>query len=173
MANTLSAMLLVLPFLPPPTPLQVAPASIAPHLPALVGEVRGMWDTGRLGEGERVLLWEGMLAASQAAEPHVQASLVQIVLQPLHAEWTSPAWQAATASTQAFAAAFLPVSLSAARVASHAAASTSGQSSVSGGGGGGYELGSRDKRWTLYHQVSGDEWVSVYSAFQANQSFVE
>lgn len=102
-----------------------------------------MWEGGRLGEGERVLLWEGMLASSQAAPAAVQEQMVACVLAPLHAEWTSPAWQAATASTAAFTATFLPVT---SRAASHASASTSQPQPA-------YELGARDKRWTLYHQV--------------------
>ena len=42
----------------------------------LVSEVQKLWGQGLLREGERVLLWEGLLAASVAAGPTLEAQIV-------------------------------------------------------------------------------------------------
>ena len=53
---------------------KAAPAAFVPYLEPLVSEVNKLWGQGLLREGERVLLWEGLLAASVAAAPAMQVS---------------------------------------------------------------------------------------------------
>ncbi|GLI64319.1 hypothetical protein VaNZ11_007546 [Volvox africanus] len=120
---------------------RAAPGALVPHLSALVAEISGLWERGLLREGERVLLWEGLLAASSAASPHTQSQLVELIFRPIAEQWSSAEWQAAVASPQAFVEAYMPLVPSAA-----AAAGGSGCSPMN--------LGARERRWTLYHQVT-------------------
>ncbi|GIL52037.1 hypothetical protein Vafri_7993 [Volvox africanus] len=120
---------------------RAAPGALVPHLSALVAEISGLWERGLLREGERVLLWEGLLAASSAASPHTQSQLVELIFRPIAEQWSSAEWQAAVASPLAFVQAYMPLVPSAAAAAG-------------GSGCGPLDLGSRERRWTLYHQVT-------------------
>ncbi|GLC45454.1 hypothetical protein PLESTM_001736400 [Pleodorina starrii] len=79
---------------------RAAPGALVPHLSALVTEIAALWERGLLREGERVLLWEGLLAASGAASPLVQSQLVQLIFGPIAQQWGSAEWQATVASPQ-------------------------------------------------------------------------
>ncbi|EFJ50786.1 hypothetical protein VOLCADRAFT_88659, partial [Volvox carteri f. nagariensis] len=99
---------------------RAAPGALVPHLSALVTEISVLWERGLLREGERVLLWEGLLAAASAASP------------------------------LAFVQAYMPLVPG---VAGSAAAGSAGSGGVSPGKPS-LELGARERRWTLYHQVT-------------------
>jgi len=112
---------------------KTAPAAFAPYLEALVTEISKLWERGLLREGERVMLWEGLLAASSAATPAIQAQVVQYILSPIHAVWTDPAWLQSMSSPLAFVQRFMPVE-------------SNSQGMVT--------VGARSERWALYHQVT-------------------
>ncbi|KAG2446348.1 hypothetical protein HXX76_000935 [Chlamydomonas incerta] len=135
---------------------RAAPSALVPHLSALVTQIAAMWERGLLREGERVLLWEGLLAASAAGPPVLQAQLVKLIFEPIAQQWASPEWQATVASPQAFISSYMPLTPSAGGggpgPGGAGAAGPSG--AAAGGSGSGYELGSRERRWTLYHQVT-------------------
>ncbi|GAX73215.1 hypothetical protein CEUSTIGMA_g668.t1 [Chlamydomonas eustigma] len=112
---------------------KAAPSSLAPYLEALVVEIQKLWDQSLIREGEKVLLWEGILAASVAAGPPMQAQILGYILAPVASQWNQPEWRQGLASTHAFANKYLPVQQQ---------------------GPGSYVLGARAERWTLYHQVT-------------------
>ncbi|KAG2429155.1 hypothetical protein HYH02_014190 [Chlamydomonas schloesseri] len=136
---------------------RAAPSALVPHLSALVTQIAAMWERGLLREGERVLLWEGLLAASAAGPPVLQAQLVKLIFEPIAQQWASPQWQATVASPQAFISSYMPLTPIAGGgggggVPGPGGAGPSG--AAAGGSGSGYELGARERRWTLYHQVT-------------------
>jgi hypothetical protein len=51
----------------------------------------------------------GILAASVAAGPPMQAQILGYILAPVAAQWNQPEWRQGLASTHSFAAKYLPV----------------------------------------------------------------
>ena len=87
---------------------KAAPSALVPHLPAVAARAQALWDAGRLREGERLALHEGLMAAAAGAgSPQMQAELLEHVLRPVRARWTDPAWLAGVASPEAFAATYV------------------------------------------------------------------
>jgi exportin-5 len=88
---------------------KAAPQALVPHLPAVAQRAQALWDAGRLREGERLALHEGLMhaAAAGAGSPRMQAELLEHVLRPVRARWTDPAWLAGVASPEAFAATYI------------------------------------------------------------------
>jgi len=116
------------------------PAAFAPYLKPLADQVAALWSAGQLREGERVLLWEGLLSASTAAPPEVSSQLVRWLLTPIATEWAQPAWQATVSSPETFVQAYLPLH--------PAPGPTPDQPSTT------FQVGARAQRWTLYHQLT-------------------
>eukprot|EP00798_Chlamydomonas_sp_ICE-L_P025268 gene25268-10923_t len=128
---------------------KASPAAFAPHLEPLVVEILKLWDKGLLLEGERVLLWEGLLLASGCAGPAAQAQMVEGIFTPMHASWTSASFRQAIASPLAFVQHFLPIErVVEAGAQSDPSTSTTSPSYV------GPVIGSRSERWSLYHQLT-------------------
>jgi exportin-5 len=89
---------------------KAAPQALVPHLPAVAARAQQLWDAGRLREGEKLALHEGLMAAASAAgPPQMQAELLEHVLRPVRARWTDQAWLAGVASPEAFAATYIAI----------------------------------------------------------------
>jgi exportin-5 len=89
---------------------KAAPQALVPHLPAVAQRAQALWDAGRLREGEKLALHEGLMhAAAAAGTPQMQAELLEHVLRPVRARWTDPAWLAGVASPEAFARTYVAI----------------------------------------------------------------
>lgn len=85
----------------------------------------------------------GLLAASCAAGPSVQASMVRWLFTPLHEQWVSPEWLARLSSPTAFVNAYMALEL-------EQAPAGSGSGSQAAGAAGGQQVvvvGCRYVRW--------------------------
>ena len=123
-----------------------APGALLPHLQPLAARAQELWDQGRLREGERVSLYEGLMAAAAWGGAELQGQLLEWLLRPVHAKWTAPAWQAAVASPAAFAAEYMPFEQA-------APAAPGAGAGGAGGGAGGVVIGSAAQRWALHYEL--------------------
>ncbi|KIY94428.1 hypothetical protein MNEG_13533 [Monoraphidium neglectum] len=80
-----------------------APAAFLPHLQPLVARVQQLWDQGVLRQGEKVSLYEGLMAAATSGGPELQGQLLEWLLRPVHAKWSRPEWRASLEGPAAFA----------------------------------------------------------------------
>ena len=52
-----------------------APGACVPHLQPLVGRIHSLWEQGQLREGEKVAMYEGVMAAAAAGGPELQVGM--------------------------------------------------------------------------------------------------
>lgn len=108
------------------------PEAFLPHLEGLASRAKELWESGQLRPAEINTINEGVLAASIAGPPGLQASVAEWVLGPIRTAWSDPAFQATLNSPEAFITQYvLPI----------------------GGTAAAPEVGGAAARWTLYHQV--------------------
>ncbi|WIA43061.1 hypothetical protein OEZ86_009590 [Tetradesmus obliquus] len=84
-----------------------APAAFLPHLEALAARVQQLWDAGQLREGEKVALHEGLMAAVSGCDVQLQHQLLDWLLRPVHAKWSTEAWLGHLAGPAEFAAEYM------------------------------------------------------------------
>ncbi|MEW5319093.1 MAG: hypothetical protein WDW38_010263 [Sanguina aurantia] len=121
---------------------KAAPAAFAPHLQSLVADIQRLYDAGALREGEKVLLWEGLLMASRVAGLLVQSQMVEWVFSPMHDAWLSPNFLTTLSSPQMLLSTFLPLERE-----------TAGPN-VAAADAGALVIGARGPRWILHHQLT-------------------
>lgn len=57
-----------------------APGACVPHLQPLVGRIHSLWEQGQLREGEKVAMYEGVMAAAAAGGPELQVRAVTYLI---------------------------------------------------------------------------------------------
>ncbi|KAF6261995.1 armadillo-type protein [Scenedesmus sp. NREL 46B-D3] len=108
-----------------------APSAFLPHLEALVGRIQQLWDAGQLREGEKVALHEGLMAAASGSDVQLQHQLLDWLLRPVHAKWSTQAWLGHLAGPAEFAAEYMQHEVQGAAVV----------------------VGSSPQRWSLHHEL--------------------
>lgn len=110
----------------------MAPAAFVPHLDFLAGRVQQAAAAQQLRLGERNVMAEALLAAASSTDDAVMAHVLEWELSGVRTDWTSAAFLSSLANPAAFCLTYLP-------------AQADGQ--------GGVEVGGREARWTIYHEV--------------------
>lgn len=113
---------------------KAVPQVVAPHLEALASQVQSMWSQGLIRQGERVHMFDGLLAASSVTPPAVQSQVLEWILRPVHKQWTDPTWLSHLQSPEVFIREYISFSVDPKS--------------------GGVSAGSREQRWSLYHAIA-------------------